>query len=586
MAVVYRAQDQRLGREVAVKVLRAQYASDPGFVERFEREARSAAALTHPHIASVHDTGEDSGCHYIVMELLPPKTLKDLIEARGPLSVAEALDIAIQVARALQYAHDRGLVHRDIKPHNILFTSEGSVKVTDFGIARALASDPMTETGTILGSVHYLSPEQAQGQPATPQSDLYSLGVVLYEMVTGKRPYEGETPVAVALQHVRGQRLRARQRRPDLPPAVDELIEKAMNPNPAARFQSAQEMLTALKRVQSQPDLERTSVLAKPVDQTTVLEATVRQPPEDRIATSPRTSAPLDRVSEARRGSPALTVGLVLLGLLLSGLALAWGAGWLKWGGLGQPVQEELAPPPPPQLVEVPDITGLDRVQLNTRFEDSEWQFVPSGQEESEEPEGTIVRQEPPAGTQVEVGNNIIRYWTSTGVVKVAVPDVTKMLVERARETLESQGLRLGQVKEETSAEVPKGVVIRQSKEADSRVEKGAAVDVVVSLGPPEPSPSPTPPAPPAPAPKPEFVTAKAVDEETGLRVIRVLIDVPEDGPGRQIRILKTDDRVRDEEVYNAELAPGQEQTEQIEGEGPVTLQFFVDGELEDTRTF
>ncbi|MCS7295075.1 MAG: protein kinase, partial [Chloroflexota bacterium] len=246
MAVVYRGYDLVLDRPVAIKVLRGQFAADASFLRRFEREAQAAARLSHPNIVSVYDVGRDDGTRYIVMEYVPGKTLKQLILEHAPFSLDEAIHIVRQVAAALDYAHQHGLVHRDIKPQNILVDERGFVKVTDFGIAKGLTDVSLTEAGFGMGTVHYVSPEQARGEPATPASDIYALGVVLYEMLTGRLPFDADNPIGLAMQHVHEAPPPPRQFNPNIPPAVEAIILRALAKDPRQRFPTAGALAQAL----------------------------------------------------------------------------------------------------------------------------------------------------------------------------------------------------------------------------------------------------------------------------------------------------------------------------------------------------
>ena len=252
MADVYCAQDQQLGRQVALKLLYRHFAEDEQFVERFRREASSAAGLQHPNIVGIYDRGEWNGTYYIAMEFIEGRTLKDVIRERGPAPPEAAVDIVLQILRAARFAHQRGIVHRDIKPHNVLIDDDGRVKVTDFGIARAGASD-MTETGLIMGTSQYLSPEQAQGKPVDARSDLYSIGIVLYEMLTGRVPFDAESPVAVALKQVSEAPVPPRELNPEIPPALDAVVLRALEKDPARRFADADEFIAALQTGQLEP---------------------------------------------------------------------------------------------------------------------------------------------------------------------------------------------------------------------------------------------------------------------------------------------------------------------------------------------
>ncbi len=259
MAEVWCVEDEVLGRRVALKLLGGRYIEDPEFRERFRREAQSAASLAHPNIVGVFDRGEWDGTPYIAMELVDGRTLKQLVQERGPLDPGTAVNLTEQVLRALGYAHRRGIVHRDIKPQNVIVDGEGVAKVADFGIARA-ANSEMTETGAIVGTVQYLSPEQAQGQPVDLRSDLYSVGVVLYELLTGQVPFDGEAPVSIALKHVSERPVPPGQLRPGIPPALEAVVMRALEKDPARRFQSAEEFIAALeagRRAPTRPVVRR-----------------------------------------------------------------------------------------------------------------------------------------------------------------------------------------------------------------------------------------------------------------------------------------------------------------------------------------
>src|SRR3954466_685184 len=248
MADVYLAEDQELGRRVAIKILNGRHANDAQFIERFRREAKNAAALNHPNIVSIYDRGEAEDTYYIAMEFLDGRTLKELIVSRGAAPINVAIEYARQILSALRFAHRHGIVHRDIKPHNVLVDAEGRVKVTDFGIARAGTSQ-MTETGSIVGTAQYLSPEQARGGEIDQRSDLYSLGIVLYELVTGKTPFEGDTPVEIAMKHLSATPQKPSELRSDIPPELDMVIMRALAKDPDERYQSADEMESDLERV-------------------------------------------------------------------------------------------------------------------------------------------------------------------------------------------------------------------------------------------------------------------------------------------------------------------------------------------------
>src|SRR3984893_11469732 len=250
MADVYLAEDQQLGRKVALKLLHRRFAEDPGFVERFRREAQAAAGLQHPNVVSVYDRGSYDGTYYIAMEYLPGRTLKQVIRQEAPVDPIRAIDITIQILKAARFAHRRGVIHRDLKPHNVMLDEADHAKVTDFGIARAGASD-MTETGSIMGTAHYLSPEQAQGHPVNASSDLYAVGVVLYELLTGKVPFDGESPVTIALKHVSEAPAPLLHLNPGIPPELEHVVMWALNKNPGDRPQDADQLILALEQAKA-----------------------------------------------------------------------------------------------------------------------------------------------------------------------------------------------------------------------------------------------------------------------------------------------------------------------------------------------
>jgi len=297
MAEVYKAMDTVLDRPVAVKVLHRHFAEDEDFVTRFRREAQAAAGLNHPNIVSIYDWGSQNGTYFIVMELLEGKSLKQYMTAKGIIPPAEAMEIIKKVLSAINFAHKHDIIHRDIKPHNIMLTREGEVKVTDFGIARAGVST-MTQTGTVLGTAHYLSPEQARGQDVGVTSDIYSVGVVLYEMTTGKVPFDGENPVAIALKHVHEIPVRPRELNPDISEDLQTIIAKAMAKNPESRYQSAAEMRNDIMRLMEgmpivalAPDEQETLVMAPPSKTARATQVkrptTYQEPPRRRKSRAP-----------------------------------------------------------------------------------------------------------------------------------------------------------------------------------------------------------------------------------------------------------------------------------------------------------
>jgi tRNA A-37 threonylcarbamoyl transferase component Bud32 len=446
MAEVYLAHDDVLDRDVALKILRSQYANDDEFVERFRREAQSAASLSHPNIVSIYDRGRsEDGAYYIAMEHVQRGTLKDRIKRDGALPPDVAVGVTLQIADALQAAHENGVIHRDIKPQNVLVSRTGDVKVTDFGIARA-ASSPLTQTSAVLGTAGYMSPEQAMGKPVGPQSDLYSLGVVLYEMLAGELPYDAESPISLALKHVNEPPRSPRDANASVPEPLDAITLKLLAKNPEDRYASAAELADDLERVRSgltptAMDAERTTAAM-----TTPLASPPTTPGERTTKTairSPVAPPPRDPGREERRGGYSRALAALLFGLvLLAGLAWA--------------------------------LTSFLSPQDDSGSE-AENQYEPPVTEEAE---------------------------------AVAVPNLVGIFnAQGAAEALAAEGLVLGEVSEAPNDTIFAGVVSEQNPAAGEEVESGTSVNVTVSTGPaqaaPAPASVPQPIAAPAPAPLP-----------------------------------------------------------------------------------
>jgi beta-lactam-binding protein with PASTA domain/tRNA A-37 threonylcarbamoyl transferase component Bud32 len=455
MAEVYRARDDLLGREVAVKVLNERFASDRSFVERFRREAQSAANLNHPNIVSLYDYGSDNGTYFIVMEYIDGRPLDEIIRREGNLLPERAAEIAADIAQALHKAHDGGLVHRDIKPSNVMLTSSGQTKVTDFGIARALVSDgepTVTQTGMVIGTASYLSPEQAQGNPVDARSDVYSLGCVLYEMLTGAPPFQGQSPLAIAYKHVREDPVPPSRGNSDVPAALDAIVMKALAKNPDNRFSSAMELKQDLDRFLAGQPVQATPLLA---DDTAAMSRV-----GGRVATTATYEEPA-----ARRRALWPWLGVLAL-LLLTGLA------WALYSSLR---------PTAPQVT-VPNVVGKPLARaidiLNRRELDPQPVDVASRR-----PVGTVLRQDPPAQEVVDEGSTV-RLFVSAGPRQTTVPDLIGRTNEEAEQLLEESGLVLGITTREPSDEFDEGVVIAQDPAADESADRGSEVDITVSSGP------------------------------------------------------------------------------------------------------
>ena len=524
MAEVYLAHDDVLDRDVALKVMSRRYADDEEFVERFKREAQSAAALSHPHITSIYDRGEtEDGTYYIAMEYLPGGTLKDRLVKRGPLPSYTAAAVALQIAEALHVAHRAEVVHRDIKPHNVLISGSGDVKVGDFGIARAASSSTMTRTGFVLGTAHYISPEQAMGDPVGPQSDLYSLGVVLYEMLTGTLPYDAETPIAIAMKHVNGHLVSPRELNPEIPEGINAITLKLLAKDPKDRYAGAAELIE---------DLERVIEGLEPANATTRIKLTTSARRAQTRAVASVVPPETRKVAKRRKKrTPVLLLLLLLLALL---------------GGLGY----TLLPNQNVAYAEAPDLLGARSID-EARAMAGNFQVVEGGREDSREPKGAIIRQSPEPGEQAEEGSQIyvilsarqmtnlpnvegetgeeaerileevgfevevnqeessaaykgyvteqdprggegkiaevgsvIAITVGTGPAPVKIPDLYNLTLERAKEVLEGAGLSLGSQTEASNDRISAGHISDQRPTAGTEVELGSSVDITVSSGP------------------------------------------------------------------------------------------------------
>jgi serine/threonine-protein kinase len=528
MAVVYLGRDLLLNREVAVKVLRDQYASDETFLERFRREGQIAAGMTHPNIVSVYDVGNDGNLHYIVMEHIRGPNLKELIYQQGPFSVDGAVFIVSQVASALDYAHQRGLVHRDIKPQNILVDRDGNAKVVDFGIAKGMRDPGLTETGTGMGTVHYVSPEQARGLEIGPASDLYSTGVVLFEMLTKRLPFDGETPVAIAMKHVTETPPPPSHFNASIPPQIDRIVMKAMAKDPKDRYPSGAALEAAL-RFWEDPILPRQAASAPRGDATRPIRATTgRVEPERERARPPRQRPPAARraAPPPRRREPANDLGCTtwLIGVVLLLAIVAVVLALLQWGPdlfesnpgpddeaaaptatattepgavvtatdvpteapVVEPSATPEAPVPPAEPTATPQPTSDAVPELrNLRVSEARsavagrWNLVQLEEFDDEIEPGIIIRQEPAPGTDLPFDSDVT-VWVSAGPAIQVVPNVEGLPEEDAVAELEEAGFVV-EVEEEPSETIPAGNAIRT--EPADEAEVGGTVTLFVSLG-------------------------------------------------------------------------------------------------------
>jgi eukaryotic-like serine/threonine-protein kinase len=448
MAEVYCAQDLQLGRKVALKILYRRFAEDGEFVERFRREASSAAGLQHQHVVAVYDRGEYDGTYYIAMEYLEGRSLKTIIQQEAPLDPDRAVDLTIQVLRAARFAHRRGIIHRDLKPHNVIVDADGRAKVTDFGIARAGASD-MTQTGSIMGTAQYLSPEQAQGHAVSAASDIYSIGIMLYELLTGRVPFEGESAVTVALKQVHERATPPSAYNPAVTPELEEAVMRALEKDPARRYPDADAFIAAL---QAARDGTATAVLA-PVPPPPL------EPPSEAYIYPEEPLAP----REPRDGG---RWWLWLLAVLVAALGLA-----------------AVLLLPGTQKVGVPTVVGADQANAEAKLRQDGFR-VDTVQKTAEQPAGQVIGQDPTGGTKAKKGSTVT-LTVSAGPQQVAVPQVVGLTVSSARGRLQKVGLQASE-REENSDTVAEGRVISVSPTEGQKVDKGSSVTLVVSSGKPQ----------------------------------------------------------------------------------------------------
>jgi eukaryotic-like serine/threonine-protein kinase len=458
MGEVFRAQDAVLGREVAIKVLHRSLASDQGFVERFRREARAAATLNHPNIVAVYDWGAVDGIYYMVMEYVQGRSVRELLNAGGKLASAQAAEILRQTLAALEHAHARGIVHRDLKPENILITNDGVVKLTDLGLARAFADAKNTRAGAVTGTVQYLAPEQIRGEPADPRSDLYSLGIVAYELLTGDLPYTGETPMAIAYQHLSDRVPAPSGSAPEIGDELDGFVLSATDPDREMRPESAAAMRIDLASFAgSLPPARSLGAVVKDIPEVVRPPAT----PEAVAATVTETIPRLQRTQRRRwRRWVAAIVGVCVLA------AAAYGA----WTYLI------------PHTHAIPDVVGVDVGQATAQLGDLGFTVVQAeGHHDPNVPAGAVLTVDPPVGTELKEGSTITLV-PSLGPPPVAVPDVTGKTVDAATEALQTAGLERGNVTQVYSDTVDAGHVVRQNP-PDGKAPQGSAVDLWVSKG-------------------------------------------------------------------------------------------------------
>lgn len=469
MAIVYKAKCKLLNRYVAVKILRNEYANDEEFRNKFKKESQAAASLSHQNIVGIYDVGVEDNIYYIVMEYIKGKTLKQDILEKRHLSPEETVDYSIQIAEALEHAHKNNIIHRDIKPHNIMVTEEGRIKVTDFGIARAVTSSTITNTNSVIGSVHYFSPEQARGGYTDEKSDIYSLGMVMYEMVTGKVPFEGESPISIALKHIQEDVVPPSQIQPDIPKNLEAVIMKCVRRNQGERYKNATELLRDLRRIRyfdfKDNSIENTSSYDSP---TRIIPAIEEQEEDDEMTRSTKKKSKKKK-NNNEGGKKVVFFGILLAFIVASGIFV----GFFKFKGLLGAKE-----------IPVPDLEGLHQDVAKEKVESLGLVFKIKDEIYSADfDEGKVVSQSVEPGKLVKKGFPI-EVVISKGSKLTKVPNFVNRNISEIDILLEDAGLDEGLVEPRYSDTVPRDVIISQDPEPYTEVAEGTKINFVVSKGP------------------------------------------------------------------------------------------------------
>ncbi|MBU3180411.1 Stk1 family PASTA domain-containing Ser/Thr kinase [Clostridium psychrophilum] len=473
MAIVYKAKCRLLNRFVAVKILKEEFSNNIVFMEKFKKEASSVASLSSNNIVNIYDVGKEGDINYIVMEYIEGKTLKQIIVDHGSMEYDKVIDYGMQIAKALECAHKNNIIHRDIKPHNILVTEDGTVKVTDFGIAKAASSVTITNTSTVMGSAHYFSPEQAKASFVDCRTDIYSFGIVLYEMVTGRVPYDAESPVSVALKHIQEEVVPPKEIRADVPKNLNKLILKAIEKEPIKRYQTAKEMFLDLERIKNNSSYTiATNVMDD--DYTRVMEpVNVADYQKEEVEEKPKpehNKKSNNKHTKKNKSNIIVPIVIILFVILAAVLGLA------AKNYLSNNQATTVA------KIVVPKVIGLDKVAANALVVKEGLTFSVVGEDNSDKPKGEVLLCFPDEGTEINA-NGEVRVRISKGPASFSMPSLERNNKASAKAIIEQNGLVLSSAKEEYSDSIASGMVISQDPVQGSSVQKGDKVSLVISLG-------------------------------------------------------------------------------------------------------
>ena len=464
MAVVYKGKDRLLNRFIAIKILRPEFTKDASFVENFKRESQAAAGLSHPNIVSVYDVGKEGNINYIVMELVEGRNLSNIIAEDAPLDYRTVIDLTKQVASALRIAHKNKIIHRDVKPHNIMVTSDGVAKLADFGIAKAVNDATLSTNSKVIGSVHYFSPEQARGNYVDERSDIYSLGIVMYEMLTGKVPFDGDNPVSIALKHINEEIVPPHEYVDGIPPALERAVLKATNKFQTNRFNSADELIEELDNIEFVTKVVGNSIFAEASNEVARKRSDIDDDDNNELVSDKSKGKKKKKAGPNSRKKKLIKIGIAAAIILLLGLGVAFATGAFS------------------SKTKVPDLSDMTYKDAKNTAEKSGFK-VEKGKSvySSEIAEGHVVEQDPAGGEEAKKGSTI-KLNLSKGSKEGTVPNIVGQDYKKVEKKLKKAGYKLGIVKSETSNK-PEGTILTQDPEAGTNADKGTKINITISDG-------------------------------------------------------------------------------------------------------